>query len=57
VRNRIEVLLEVRIDDPDVSGLQQAFDLLQGIKGAMLRSKPVALSGKLPLKDWFQHRS
>src|SRR5438093_3402325 len=57
MRNRIEIALQVRIHHPGVSSFQQLVHPSQGLLTAPVRSKTVALLGKAPLKDRFQHVS
>ncbi len=54
-RDRVEVALQVRVDHPAVSFLQQGVDASQCILAASLRSESVALGREVSLEDRFQH--
>ena len=51
MRNTVEVALEVSIHHPTISLVEQSLDSLDRLSSVALRPKPIALLGKLPLKD------
>src|SRR5271157_3009886 len=56
-RDGVEVALQIRIDDPAVTLLQQGIDAAQRVLAAPFRSESVALRCEVPLEYRLQHCS
>src|SRR5208282_5633975 len=57
VGNGVEVALQVGIDYPTVSCLQQGIDPPQRVLAAPIRSEPVAVRREVPFENRLQHRA
>ena len=57
LRNRIEVALEIDIDDVAVASLEQFRHPPQRILASPFGAKAIAVRSEVPLKDGFQHHT
>src|SRR5713226_6454603 len=55
LRYRVEVALQISIDDPGVSCFEQAVNTTQRIFAAPARTKPIAVLSEVSFEDRFQH--
>ena len=56
-RDRVEVTLQVGVNDVDVARLEPFIHAAEGVLTPHARPEPVALSGEVPLVDRFQHHA
>src|SRR5213595_2802042 len=56
-RDRVEVALQVGIDDVAVAGFEQLIDPPQRVLAAPSGAKAVAVASEVPLEDRLQHQS
>src|SRR2546421_2665242 len=55
LRYRVEVALQISIDDPGVSCFEQVVNTTQRIFAAPTRTKPIAVLSEVSFEDRFQH--